>query len=168
MPQLPAFFCVPKSIFSQEVDEDLGLPSSNTKAVGRSENLEGGLSNVVGIICPHSKSKSGSAVPLPGPLGSDSPEHLAGVISLNSERSIKLIIKKLYTNWARALTIDPNLVESLPKDSHNGYPTVFTPLFVTLRVAGHCFCQIGMLKKDSPNQLNTYWQYPKSFFVGFP
>ena len=122
----------------------------------------------MGIICPHSKSKSGSAVPLPGPLGSDSPEHLAGVISLNSERSIKLIIKKLYTNWARALTIDPNLVESLPKDSHNGYPTVFTPLFVTLRVAGHCFCQIGMLKKDSPNQLNTYWQYPKSFFVGFP
>ena len=98
---------------------------------------------------------------------SDSPGHFAGVISLNSERSIKLIIKKLYTNWVRALTIDPNLVESLPKDSHNGYPTVFTPLFVTLRVAGHCFCQIGMLKKDSPNKLNTYWQFPKSFFVGF-
>ena len=42
MPQLPAFFCVPKPIFSQEVDEDLGLPSSNTKAVRRSENFEKG------------------------------------------------------------------------------------------------------------------------------
>jgi hypothetical protein len=113
-------------------------------------------------------SKSGSKVPLPNPHCSNSPEHLAGVISLNSERSIKLIIKKLYTNWARAHTMDPNLVESLPKDSHNGlyngYPTVFTPFFVTLRVAGHCFCQIGMLKKDSMNKLNTYWQFPKLFF----
>ena len=70
-----------------------------------------------------------SPATLHDPLSSDSPEHLAGVISLNSERSIKLIIKKLYTNWARALTMDPNLVESLPKDSHNRHPTVFTPLF---------------------------------------